>query len=418
MKKRLFSIILIACMMFSNITFAKAHPMNEAFERLDVASILPGWDIQYATDARNTIILTCPDMNLMFRDICAQLYDIREKTVTANSEDAMSFVIRYLFSSGVNEQYLETARVGLGMFLTQQGGLSNTLFGMTEFKGGGENITGRRMDIYFNVNGGYNIDELDKAYFEKMKQLVTEARAYSHYQTEQLDYFVKWLYENTAYELGAPAGAAQLVINGTGVCDHYSNAVQDFCLLTGIPSLFVENYVQVHGWNYLCLDNMWYEYDATNNGHLGVNHGTLLRPTYGRNAGDEFSVNNLNILKEVILKRGVRVVLDGKSLGFDQKPVIENGRTLVPLRVIFEALGAKVEWINETQSVVAEKDGTEVEMSIGSNTYYVNGEEKVLDVPPQIVNGRTLVPARAVAESFNCNVEWFDAMNTVVINSR
>ena len=419
--KRIFivtiSLLLLFALAFSVQAQSESERVTESFKRLGAEALLPGWDIKYPTGDSSTIVLTCPTGNVEFKEVCAQLYNLRNKLVTADTKDAMSLHLRYPYSSSVTEEYLTTAQEGYGMIVSQHSSLADAIFGTAKYYDSNGNVSGRRMDIYLNVNGGFDVDEIYEEYFAKMKQLVKEAREYSPYEVEQLDYFVGWLSENTTYELGAPARAAQLVVNGTGVCDHYANAVQDFCTLAGIPCLFVENVLQVHSWNYLCLDNMWYEYDPTNYGALGVNKNTLLKTTYGRNPGDTFTVNNLNYIKKTLLKNGVRVVLDGKSLGFDQRPIIQNGRTLVPLRLIFESLGASVEWIAETQTVIATKGDIKVTMSIGKDKYYVNDEEKTLDVPPQIVNGRTLVPARAVAESFNATVDWFEAMNTVIINS-
>lgn len=62
------------------------------------------------------------------------------------------------------------------------------------------------------------------------------------------------------------------------------------------------------------------------------------------------------------------VDLDGKQLSFDVQPTIENGRTLVPLRAIFEAMGANVDWNQSTQTATATKDGTTVKLTIGSLT--------------------------------------------------
>lgn len=102
----------------------------------------------------------------------------------------------------------------------------------------------------------------------------------------------------------------------------------------------------------------------------------------------------------------IKVIIDGTAVGFDVPPQIINGRTLVPVRAIFEALGAEVEWNGEQQTVTASNGGTVVKMTIGVNTIDVNSETVVLDVPPQIINNRTLVPARAVAESFSADVSW------------
>jgi hypothetical protein len=92
-------------------------------------------------------------------------------------------------------------------------------------------------------------------------------------------------------------------------------------------------------------------------------------------------------------------------------------RTLVPMRAIFEALGATVDWDDTTRTVTAAGDGTNVQMTIDSNEIYVNSEKITLDVPPQIIDDRTLVPVRAVAESFNCDVSWNGDTQTVIINS-
>ena len=111
----------------------------------------------------------------------------------------------------------------------------------------------------------------------------------------------------------------------------------------------------------------------------------------------------------------VKVTVNGKSIEFDQKPFIQNGRTLVPLRAIFEALGATVNWNNDTRTVTSERNNTKISLAIGSNQLYVNGVAKTIDVPAQIVNGRTMVPARAVAEAFGCDVSWDNNTRTAII---
>ncbi len=117
-----------------------------------------------------------------------------------------------------------------------------------------------------------------------------------------------------------------------------------------------------------------------------------------------------------ITNRRIRLVLNSNILFFDEMPVIKEGRTLVPLRGIFEALGATVEWDDDTRTVVSEKDGTKVSITIGEKEMYVDGEIKTLDVSACIINDRTMVPVRAVAEAFGCYVEWEDETKTVYIN--
>lgn len=112
----------------------------------------------------------------------------------------------------------------------------------------------------------------------------------------------------------------------------------------------------------------------------------------------------------------ILVGYDRKNVEFEgQKPVIVDGRTLVPLRAIFEAMGAEVNWDNNTQTVTATRNGTAISLAIGSDKLYVNGEERTLDVPAQLINGSTMVPVRAVAESFNCEVDWNDGARRVYI---
>ena len=112
----------------------------------------------------------------------------------------------------------------------------------------------------------------------------------------------------------------------------------------------------------------------------------------------------------------ITVTLDGTAIDFaDQAPTIVEGRTLVPLRAIFEALGATVEWDQATKTVSSAKDGTSISLTIGSNTLYKNDEAKELDVPAMIINGRTMVPARAIAEAYGVEVAWDAATRTVVL---
>lgn len=111
------------------------------------------------------------------------------------------------------------------------------------------------------------------------------------------------------------------------------------------------------------------------------------------------------------------VVLDGTTISFDAKPVVENGTTLVPLRAIFEALGATVEWDEHTKTVVSKLGETTVTLTINSKTAYKNGNSFSLLAAPQIIENRTLVPVRFIAESFGLDVSWEASTKTVLIES-
>ena len=111
----------------------------------------------------------------------------------------------------------------------------------------------------------------------------------------------------------------------------------------------------------------------------------------------------------------ISVTLNGEKIKFDQPPVLYRDRTMVPLRAIFEALGADVSWAEDIQTAYGKKDGITVSATIGNTNIFKNDETIPFDVPSIIVNGRTLVPSRAVAESFGCKVAWDGATNTVII---
>lgn len=117
-------------------------------------------------------------------------------------------------------------------------------------------------------------------------------------------------------------------------------------------------------------------------------------------------------------ENAVTVYVDGVKINFDVDPIIENGRTLVPMRYIFEALGATVEWRSETSTAVAKKGEDTIEISIGSNFIYKNGNPTELDVGAKLLNGRTLVPARAVSEGMGCDVKWDADARRVIIRSK
>ena len=117
----------------------------------------------------------------------------------------------------------------------------------------------------------------------------------------------------------------------------------------------------------------------------------------------------------------VSVFLDGARINFpEQAPAIVNEKTLVPLRAIFEALGATVAWDDATKTVTAVRGQDTIKLSIGDTKLYKNGEVAYeLDVPAQIMgSGFTMVPVRAISESFGCKVDWVAALRAVVITAK
>lgn len=113
----------------------------------------------------------------------------------------------------------------------------------------------------------------------------------------------------------------------------------------------------------------------------------------------------------------IDVVVSNQKLALDQEPVIEYGRTLVPMRAIFEALGATVHWDAETQTITANKNNDEIILIINKTDVIRNGQTYNLDAPAMLINGRTMVPVRFVAEALGADVKWLDTNRTVYINS-
>lgn len=119
----------------------------------------------------------------------------------------------------------------------------------------------------------------------------------------------------------------------------------------------------------------------------------------------------------VSAQENVSVYIEGEKVEFDVQPQIISGRTMVPMRKIFEQLGATVEWEQTTQTITGKKEDTTIIMQIDNNELSVNDNVSTLDVAPIVVDGRTLVPVRAIAESFGIDVLWYGDIETVAIYS-
>jgi Copper amine oxidase N-terminal domain/CopC domain len=115
------------------------------------------------------------------------------------------------------------------------------------------------------------------------------------------------------------------------------------------------------------------------------------------------------------LAADISVVVNGQQIQFDQPPIERSGRVFVPLRGVFEHLGASVVYDNGV--VNATGNGRTIQLHIGSTEATVNGQTHTLDVAPFIVGSRTLVPIRFISESLGANVDWNDNTRTVVITS-
>jgi hypothetical protein len=115
----------------------------------------------------------------------------------------------------------------------------------------------------------------------------------------------------------------------------------------------------------------------------------------------------------------VTVELNNEQISFQgQQPVIVNGRTLIPLRGVFEKMGYSVGWEGDTKTAVLTSGSTKVRVSANNSSFSVNGESKALDVPAQIMNGSMMLPLRAIGEAAGASVTWNGSTKTVEIDTK
>jgi len=121
----------------------------------------------------------------------------------------------------------------------------------------------------------------------------------------------------------------------------------------------------------------------------------------------------------VILKVGSpEITINGISKKIDaqgSKPIIKNGRTLLPIRTLIESLGGQVLWDAKEQKVTITLNGHSIILWIGKTTALVDGSKTTLDVAPIIINGRTYLPLRFISENLGASVNWDDKTQTITI---
>ena len=112
----------------------------------------------------------------------------------------------------------------------------------------------------------------------------------------------------------------------------------------------------------------------------------------------------------------ISILINGQEVETEVQPFIENGRTMVPIRLISENLAIEVTWNKDSKEVSLKGLDKDVVLKINDKYYQVGQEKRLADVPPQIKNGRTFVPLRLVAELFGKNVDWNPNNRQVLIS--
>lgn len=145
---------------------------------------------------------------------------------------------------------------------------------------------------------------------------------------------------------------------------------------------------------------------TVNTAYAANNNAETFTPNYNKNAvSSEYS----EVVKEI------NIILNGTALSFSQPPYIEDGTTMVPMRAIFEALGAEVNWNNSTKTITATKNGTKIVLTIDNKTALINGKSASLAKAPLIKEGSTMVPLRFVSESLGAKVDWDNTTKNITI---
>lgn len=129
-------------------------------------------------------------------------------------------------------------------------------------------------------------------------------------------------------------------------------------------------------------------------------------------AGNPYTIGHVQKEPDVV------IFIDKRPLHTDVPPLVLHGRTMVPLRAIFEALAINVEWFPDSGTIIGTRGDTRIELAVDSTRTLVNGTAGVLDVPATIIEGRTMVPVRFIAESTGQDVVWEATTRTVNITTK
>lgn len=125
---------------------------------------------------------------------------------------------------------------------------------------------------------------------------------------------------------------------------------------------------------------------------------------------------NLETLDDVAVIPVENVLIGKGKAKFDTPPVIKQGRTLIPVRAISEAMGANVDWNAEEKIVTITKGDKVIVFNLTENKVYVDEAEITVDVQAEVMNNRTMVPLRFIAEQLGLNVEYHEEIQTIVID--
>jgi len=148
-----------------------------------------------------------------------------------------------------------------------------------------------------------------------------------------------------------------------------------------------------------------------------TNQSEATSPIVNKNAAPENMTAEPIVIEEIVEEDIKIFKVDGKVVEFETQPIVLNQTIMVPMKEFFQALGCNVKWINDTKEVIAYKNNMFIKLKINDLTAYKNGKAQTLKEPPIIRDGKTLVPADFIAETFDMNIDYNQKLQLVDIAS-
>lgn len=142
----------------------------------------------------------------------------------------------------------------------------------------------------------------------------------------------------------------------------------------------------------------------------------LLRDLIAMDPSDSQPYRELGSIFQNRGENAPRLFHNGNELKPEVPPVIKEGRTLVPVRAVTEALGAAVQWNEQEQTILVSRGDTQIQLQVGNRTALVNGQEIDLDVPAEITDSRTFVPLRFIMQTMKAEIGWYPEGSIIAIN--
>ncbi len=233
-----------------------------------------------------------------------------------------------------------------------------------------------------------------------------------------------WAYSMDMVEESALVDLCNDIYSNASLADELSD--ENGVYVTVSTESILKSYEYYNGVKYFRYEKAYtaraYGYNDTpfyETAFVTAKNGIVYFITYHRNSVSNHFNDVVALLDSISFEPGeIKILIDGERIYPDNAPILLEGRTLVPIRAVAEKMGYYVDWDGENELVtLISNDGSIVlHFQIDNNVALKNLEERIsLDVPPLVIEGRTYLPLRAVAEAMETYVDWNEAENAVEI---